>query len=96
MSAIDEHDIGDLVELRATFTDAAGVPANPTTVTVRVQKPDGTITTPSAASGVTGTWTATISLDQSGWWGYVFIGAGANAAAEESRLFVRRPLVPRT
>lgn len=42
---ITTHDIGDLVPLRAAFTNAAGAAADPTNVTFKIRKPDGTTTT---------------------------------------------------
>lgn len=96
MSAINEHDIGDVVELEGKFTDVAGAPANPGAVALRVRKPDGSVLTPTPTSSVVGTWSATLSVDLSGWWTFRFIGTGANAAAEEGRFFVRAPIVPLT
>jgi hypothetical protein len=94
MSASDEHDIGDVVELEGKFTDVAGAPANPGAVALRIRKPDGTVLTPTPTSSVVGTWSHTFSVDLSGWWNFRFIGTGANAAAEEGRFFVRNPIVP--
>jgi hypothetical protein len=91
-----EFDIGDVPRLTAHFTNAAGVPADPGAVALRILKPDGTLVTPTPLSDVVGTWYHDLSLDQSGWWVYRFIGTGANQASEEARLFVRRPLVPLT
>lgn len=89
-----EHDIGDVVDLRATFTDIAGVPTNPSAVTLRVRKPDGTVLTPSPTNPGVGIYSHLLSPDLSGWWTYRFIGTGTNAAAEEARFFVRTPIVP--
>ena len=94
MTTAPEFDIGDVPRLTARFTDAAGVPADPGAVALRIVKPDGTVLTPTPVSSEVGTWTHDLSLDLSGWWTYRFIGTGANAAAEEGRLFVRKPLVP--
>ena len=88
-----EYDIGDVVTLRATFRDAAGALANPGAVTLSVRKPDGTLVAPAptATNPSVGMWEYALSPDQSGWWTYRFTGTGANAAAEEARLFVRTP-----
>lgn len=96
MSALNEHDIGDVIRLRGTFEDATGVPANPTAVALRIRKPDGTVATPSPSAAGTGIYEYLLSPDQAGWWTYRFIGTGANAAAEEARFFVRTPIVPLT
>lgn len=37
-------DIGDTVRLSAVFTNMEDAPADPTVVTLRIRKPDGTIT----------------------------------------------------
>lgn len=91
----NEHDIGDVITLRATFRDAAGALANPGAVALAVRKPDGTLVTPAPTptEASVGVWQHAIAPDQSGWWTYRFIGTGANAAAEEARFFVRTPRV---
>lgn len=44
------HDLGDTVTIAATSRDAAGVPANATTVALTVTKPDGTTDAPVVAN----------------------------------------------
>lgn len=89
------YDRGQTVKLTTAFTDAAGVPANPTTVICKVEKPDGTETTYTAASSPaianpsTGTYTLIINVDQSGMWTYRWEGTtGSTVAADEQQLHV--------
>lgn len=87
------YDVGDVATLTASFTDAAGSAADPTSVTLTVQAPDGTQATPTPTSSVVGTWTADVSVTQAGVWWYRFEGTGAVAAAAEGSLLVRRRMV---
>lgn len=53
------HDLGDTVTIARTCRDAAGTPANATTVVLTVTKPDGTTDTPAVTNppAVTGEYT---------------------------------------
>lgn len=98
-------DCGDLIRFgnpaldpkAQPFTDVAGVPTNPTTVALTIEKPDGSILEygwPSA--GPDGTLTSdgpgrfyyAYLIDQSGPWEYRLAGLGAVAAASEGVLRV--------
>lgn len=63
---------GQTVKLSVAFTDANGVPANPTTVTCKVEEPDKTetsysaVSTPAITNPTTGTYQLIIAPDQSG------------------------------
>lgn len=92
-------DIGDRPTVTCTFTpDAASIipTAIATAVTVRVRKPDGTVSTVSSPNAAidnpsSNVWRYTFPdvLDQSGtWWVRVESTAGL-AAAEEVRITVR-------
>lgn len=94
MTADNEYDIGDVVELSVTFTNDAGTPANPSAIELRILSPAGTVTTPTPTNPSTGVYTYLLSPTVPGWWAYRFTGSGANASAEEGRIFVRTPLVP--
>lgn len=88
---INAYDVGDLVRLTATFSNAAGVLASPTTVTLTVTKPDGTAasgTTPSNTG--TGTYRHDLAVDQGGIWRYRWVSTGDPTTAEEGIFFVRR------
>lgn len=60
------HDLGDTVKLTAKSVDAAGNPANATTVATTVTLPDGTTASPSGSYGATGTYTASYVPTQAG------------------------------
>lgn len=89
MSAYEK---GQSVLLGTAFTDLAGAAVNPTTVTCRVEKPDGTeteYTTPTIANPATGTYTLHIIVDQSGMWTYRWTGTtGTAVAVDEQQLTV--------
>ena len=90
------YDIGDEVYLTAAFTDENGDPADPTTVTFRSRKPDGTVTT--YVYGIDaqveylslGNYAVTLSVDLAGTWFYRWEGSDDPAAAEENIFTVRR------
>lgn len=88
-----EYDIGDSCRTTAYFK-VSGVPADPTTVTLRYKRPDGTsayVTTPDAqiVNDEVGTYYADILLNASGDWYYRWEGTGSVTAARERRLSVR-------
>jgi hypothetical protein len=87
------YDVGDGVEVRSAFTNLAGAATDPTTITLKVRKPDATISTYTyAAAQLTresaGVFVKSITLDTSGVWTYRFEGTGAVVAADEELLVV--------
>lgn len=86
------YDIGDRPTVTATFTDADGVAADPTTVVVKTRTPAGTETTYTSGSSATivdtattGVWTFTFpaALAENGTYRVRFKGtAGLEAAGE--------------
>jgi hypothetical protein len=89
------YQLGQSVKLSVTFTDAAGAPANPTTVTCKVEEPDGTETTytvsstPAITNPVTGTFQLVIVPDQSGMHTYRWQGTtGTSVAVDENQFSV--------
>lgn len=87
MSAYDK---GQTVQLGTAFTDTAGAAANPSTVTCKVEKPDGTETTyatPTILNPSTGTFTLVITVDQSGMWTYRWTGTTGTAVAVDEQQF---------
>ncbi|MGE3622492.1 MAG: hypothetical protein AB7H77_01280 [Bdellovibrionales bacterium] len=88
------YDRGDLVRLSAGFADIDGTPGDPSTVTLRVKKPDATVTVHTYPGDVTksgtGTYYFDLPLTDSGDWYYRFEGTGAVQAAGEQGFHVYR------
>ncbi len=85
-------DVGDAPTLYVEWRDPVGV-LTATVTTLTVRKPDGTSTTPTVNSPSTGRYEATITVDQSGTWGYRFVTADVLTAAEEAQFYVRPSVV---
>jgi hypothetical protein len=80
------YEVGDLVTLQATFTSIDGVNTDPTTITLSVQDPGGTITTYTYAGAAvtkfaTGIFRYTLSITLSGTYVYRWKGTGTVQAA---------------
>lgn len=90
------YQINDVVPVTATFTNAAGAPANPTTVTLTIRKPDGTVLTPAPTNSSTGVYTYNLAVDQPGLWWYTFVGTGAVAAADRNSFLVEQDWITAT
>lgn len=97
---MDSYDIGDVVSIRTYsaagegFKDAAGTLADPTTVTLKIEEPDGTETTYTyALAQITrdsaGRFSKSYTPDQSGVHHYRWVGTGTVGAAFEGAFFVR-------
>lgn len=95
------YDVGDLVRIgnhtassAQAFKNLAGADTDPTAVTLRVGKPDGTQVTytyggsPALSREATGRYYADVSVDQPGMWSYRLAGTGAVQAAAEGQLHV--------
>lgn len=88
-------DIGDVVELTATFTDpGTNESVDPDEVTCTVLSPAGETSTP-AVSGSDGVYTAEVEPDADGEWRFAFDGTGENKASAEGRFSVRKRRIPR-
>jgi hypothetical protein len=90
----DYVDRGDLVRLTRTFTNIAGVAADPSSVAVRVQDPNGTVTTPVVTNDAVGSYYADVTPDVSGRWDYRWATTGDPQTNEEGYFIVRRRRVP--
>lgn len=95
MAQGDLFDVGDVVRLAFVFTDAADVATDPSTVTVKVRAPDGTITTLTFANNEVvkdsaGHYHYDVDVDQDGIWRYRAESTGTAQAAVESRFEVRK------
>jgi len=82
------HDIGDKVQVRATFT-LDGVTVTPTTVTCTVRAPSGDEQTLTVSGPSGGTYLAELEPDEEGTWWYRFAGSGGYIAAEEGVFSIR-------
>ncbi len=92
------YDIGDQVRCSCTFTIGV-VNTDPTTITARVKKPDGTVTVSVYGTDVAlvkdsvGNYHIDVDATASGTWRYRFEGTGAAKAAEEGTFIVERSRV---
>jgi hypothetical protein len=82
------YDIGEGVILQATFT-VGGVLTNPGAVTLKVEKPDGTVSTVSASSSSTGVYTGTFVPTMAGDHFYRFAGTAPAVGVEQGMFVVR-------
>lgn len=94
---INVFDVGDVVRVQSAFT-VSGTATDPTTVTLSVKEPDGTVTSYTYAAAeitksTTGVYYKDISIDASGTWSYRWVGTGAVATAEEGQFLVRNQKV---
>jgi hypothetical protein len=97
VAQIQHKDQGDIWTPQATFT-VAGTPTDPTNITVRIKKPDGTVTVLGPVAGGTGgggitrvsagVFKTDITLDDAGYWFARFEGTGTAAAAEDHQAIV--------
>lgn len=107
---IPSFDIGDKIRLgnqagtnddgsaRAAFTDIAGVVTDPTTVSLEVKMPNGTVLTYGYPTGTDGNlireglgrYYYDLSLGASGLWYWTLAGTGTVETSEQGALYVRR------
>ena len=97
MSSLGTFDIGDEVQVTATFTNLAGVLTNPTALTFQVEQASGVETSytqvsPEVANPSTGVWTLTftITANDPGRWYVRSRGTTGVKAADEDWFDVRR------
>lgn len=89
------YDLNDCVKFSVTFTDSAGTATDPTTVTLKLQDPNGVDTTytyalAQVAKSGTGAYYKTMTITTAGEWYYRWEGAGAIVAAAEAMIYVRQ------
>lgn len=85
---MNTYTVGTLVQLTVTFVNTSGVPADPSTITVIVKKPDLSEVTATPTRVSTGLYTFDVSTDQTGTYAYRFVGTGAVQAAAENCFLV--------
>jgi len=83
------YDLGDVVALGVTITDAAGSPANATTVVATVVAPDGSSTTPSVTNSGTGLYDISYTPTTYGRYTIRWVATGTNASAYADEFTVR-------
>lgn len=94
MAIVNAYEVGQVVTLTGTFTNAAGVAADPTAITLYIKVPTGAITTLTYAGSDltkigTGVYTYNFAIAMSGRHWYRYVGTGAVVAASESSLDVK-------
>lgn len=89
---MNRYQIGDNVRLQGTIADAAGAELDPSTITVKVRVPAGTISTFTYPATVdksdTGVYSIDFSPTESGTHAYRFVSTGTGQAAAENVFFV--------
>lgn len=95
MTVIKTYDVGDLARLQAQFADENNAATDPTTVTLKVRAPGGTVTTyvyetdEEVVKVSTGRFRAEIPVTAEGTWHYRWEGTGDVTAAGEKQFNVR-------
>jgi len=87
------HDLGDRIELRASFISASGAFADPTEVTYRVKSPDGDVTVytyggATVTKNAVGSYSVWITPTVSGDWAWRAEATGSVVNAVEGRFRV--------
>lgn len=92
MASETTYELNDAPKLTVAFT-SGGSPADPTTVTATVRKPDGTVTNYTVTAGQivkdsVGNYHLTITADVAGRWSYKFSGTGTVVDTEQGVFYV--------
>lgn len=87
-------DVGDIPYIVCTFTNSVGTVIDPTTITLYLEQPSGSVGTHTYASGsiiraASGTYTYNGTATEAGYWNVRWVGNGAAVAAQQGRYFVR-------
>jgi len=83
------YDLGDVVVLGVTITDATGTPANATAVAATITTPTGTTSTPTVTNTGTGLYDVSYTPTTSGRYLIRWVATGANASAYQDDFTVR-------
>jgi len=87
-------EIGDAARIDVTFTSlSTGALTNPTTLTLTIQAPDNSQTTPSPTYDSTGKYHYNLDLTQSGTWLYRWYATGDVQAVNEGSIEVRASIL---
>ena len=83
------YDLGDVVALGVTITNAAGANENATAIVATVTAPDGTTSTPSVSNSAAGLYDISYTPATSGRYLIRWVATGANASAYMDEFTVR-------
>lgn len=83
------YDLGDVVALGVTITNAAGVNENATAVVATVTAPDGSVSTPSISNSAAGLYDVSYTPTMAGRHTIRWVATGANASAYADDFTVR-------
>ena len=88
------YDIGDKVRIKASFKNLAKELDDPTTVTIKIKKPDGTeipyvYDVDAVYRTETGKYYYDLTFDASGRWYWRWVGTGDVHTADEGSIVVR-------
>lgn len=92
---VNAYDVGDLVRVQGSFTNAAGAAVDPSVVTTKVKTPAGVVTTytygvdAQLVKLATGIYYVDVSATTSGDWHYRFSSTGDGQAAGENKFYVK-------
>jgi hypothetical protein len=87
---MSDHEVGDAVTVWVEFQGGDGQPADPTTVTLVVQAPDGSTLTPVLGNPSVGRYEAVVDVTQAGRWEHLWVGTGSPQKAAQGTFEVRR------
>jgi len=94
MAAVPKtYDPGDTISMNALFFNKQGVKTDPTSVVVKIRKPDGTQVQFTPTHTTTGAYNydyVSSLSDPVGRWEYRFEGTGTVTTAEEGAFFLRQ------
>lgn len=96
MSDYNTYDVGDVVRITGTFTNAASGAVDPGTVYAKYKDPSGTVTTLTYLVDVAlvrvsaGVYYTDVNADETGRWYYRFSSTGTGQAMEEGAFLVRQ------
>jgi hypothetical protein len=92
---IREYAFGSTVYVELEVEDLDDQDVDPTAVTIRFKKPDGTVVGPFAPTKeAVGHYSYAVVGDQAGVWAWEWLGAGANAGASDGQFRIRKRRVP--
>ena len=82
--------VGDVARLSVSILDVAGVPSDPTSLSLVIQAPDGTSTTHTSdiVKDSVGKYHFDLPLDLAGSYGYRWQSSGENQGVSEGGLYV--------